>query len=179
MSTERRPGAVRSESARLAILSAAAHQFAERGYDHLTIEGIAAEAGVGKQTIYRWWSSKSALIAECLVEGMLIPVPMSPPRTGDLRADLEAWVGSILEFIPGNESLLRSLVVAAAEDADVAQRLNERLGVLPLDGEDDGEFPVEVVEALVGVIVIRSLRRGEFDEGLARRLVELVLPRES
>lgn len=174
MSTERRPGAVRSEKSRLAILAAAARQFADRGYDHLTIEGIAAEAGVGKQTIYRWWPSKSALIAECLVEGMLIPVPMSPPSTGDQSADLLAWVRGILDFLPGNESLLRSLVAAAAEDADVAHRLNERLGILPADGSDPA-VPVELVEALIGAIVVRSLRRGEFDQGFAERLVALVL----
>ncbi len=64
-----RSGPVRSEAARLAILDAAVALFAERGYDHLTIEGIARRAGVGKQTIYRWWSSKGDVIAEAILEG--------------------------------------------------------------------------------------------------------------
>lgn len=175
MSTERRPGALRSERSRLAILAAAARQFAERGYDHLTIEGIAAEAGVGKQTIYRWWGSKTALVAECLVEGMLIPVPFQPPVTGDPRADLQSWVQSILDFLPGNESLLRSLVITAAEDPEVAARLSERLGVFPVDADGEGPFPLEVVEAITGAIVVRSLRGGPFDAGYANRLVDAVL----
>lgn len=172
---ERRPGAVRSEKSRLAILSAASRQFAEKGYDHLTIEGIAAEAGVGKQTIYRWWGTKTALVAECLVEGMLIPVPLRPQGSGDLRADVEAWVRSIVDFIPGNESLMRSLIIAAAEDPDVATTMNERLGILPTN-DDDGALPMELVEAVLGAIIVRSLRRGTFDEGFAERLVAVLLP---
>ena len=54
--------------------------FAERGYDHLTMEGIAATAGVGKQTVYRWWPSKGAVIAECLLEGKLLTQPLAPAR---------------------------------------------------------------------------------------------------
>lgn len=166
----RRPGAVRSEEARLAILAAAARQFTELGYDHLTIEGVAAEAGVGKQTIYRWWSSKTALITECLVEGMLIPLPIEPLHFDDL----ESWVGAILSFVPGNESLVRSLVIAAAEDENLARSLNERLGILPLAGDKNPQFPLELIEALVGVIVVRALRRGPVDAELAQRLIALV-----
>ena len=73
MEPEQRRGPGRSESARLAILTATARQFAERGYDSLTMEGIAAEAKVGKQTIYRWWPSRSALVADALAEGLIMP----------------------------------------------------------------------------------------------------------
>ena len=102
----------------MAILRATANQFEKLGYDHVTMEGIAAEAKVGKQTIYRWWPSRSALIAECLVEGMLIPDWFVPADSGDLRADVTGWLTSILEYLqqPGNTTLLRSLVVAAAEN---------------------------------------------------------------
>ena len=55
---EHRAGPVRSAAAREAILAATAKMFQEQGYDQLSIEGIAREAGVGKQTIYRWWGSK-------------------------------------------------------------------------------------------------------------------------
>ena len=94
MPTERRRGAARSEPARVAILTATAKLFAEQGYDHLTMEGIAAEARVGKQTIYRWWRSKSALIADCLIAGLLIPEWLTPANTGSERADLTAWLDS-------------------------------------------------------------------------------------
>jgi AcrR family transcriptional regulator len=71
--SEGRRGAVRSEAARTAVLAATSSLIERLGYERVTIEGIASEAGVGKQTIYRWWPSKSAVVAECLLEGALLP----------------------------------------------------------------------------------------------------------
>ena len=55
------PG-TRSDTSRRAILDAAFKLVGEVGYAKLTMEGIAARAGVGKQTIYRWWPSKGAVL---------------------------------------------------------------------------------------------------------------------
>ena len=54
---KRRIGPLRNERTHQEILEATAQLFALDGYDKLTIEGIAQEARVGKQTIYRWWKS--------------------------------------------------------------------------------------------------------------------------
>lgn len=185
---EGRRGAARSETARLAILRATAHQFAERGYDQLTMEGIAAEAGVGKQTIYRWWPSKGALVAECLLEGMLMPDHFLPPDTGDVRADLIAWMDEVLAFVSDerNEALLRSLVAAATENAEVGRRLDESIFagsslVMRLEAAVEAsdlraDAPVqEIIEALVGALVFRVLTRAPVTAGLAERLVDAVL----
>jgi len=183
MSDAHRRGPARSEAARLAILSATARIFTERGYDGLTMEGVASAAGVGKQTIYRWWPSRSALVAECLAEGLIMPDWFVPPDSGDVRADLTLWLQNVVDFIgqPGNDALLRSLVAASAEDAAVAAGLSERLGVLQLLGErmrravaagDIDELPVEdLVEAMLGAVVVRALRRGPVDRAFAARLV--------
>lgn len=183
-----RRGAARSETARLAILHATAHQFAERGYDHLTMEGIAAEAGVGKQTIYRWWPSKGALVAECLLEGLLVPDRFLPPQTGDLRADLTAWLDDVLHFIGDerNEALLRSLVAAASENADVGRRLDESIFggsalMVRLEAAVEAsalrpDAPIQqIIEALVGALVFRVLTRAPIEAGLAGRLVDAVI----
>jgi AcrR family transcriptional regulator len=183
-----RRGAARSETARLAILHATAHQFAERGYDQLTMEGIAAEAGVGKQTIYRWWPSKGALVAECLLEGVLLPDHFLPPETGDLRADLTAWLDDVLRFIGDerNEALLRSLVAAATENAEVGRRLDEsifggsallvRLEAAVEASDLRPDAPVQqIIEALVGALVFRVLTRTPIEPGLAARLVDAVV----
>ena len=178
MVLERKRGPQRSEASRQAILAAAAELFSRHGHDHLTMEGIAAEAHVGKQTIYRWYSSKSAVIAECLAEGMLLPDRFAPENTGDLRADLEEWLSNIVDFIhlPGNAGLLRSIVALAAENSDVAESLNGRLGMWQVLGERLGEDSIEVGEALIGALVIRSLRGGPLDHEFARRLVAAVIP---
>lgn len=183
---ERRRGAVRSEAARTSILEATARLFAERGYDHLTVESIAAAAGVGKQTIYRWWPSKGYLVAECLLEGMLLPERLVPPDTGDLRSDITTWLQEIFQVLasPNGEGLMRSLIAAAAENTEVGQRLGDSLGALSLmsrfsapdaaSGIPTGPAR-EVVEALVGAVVLRALSRTPIVPGDAERLVNAVL----
>lgn len=87
----------RSEKSRRAIYDAALDLVAEVGYPKTTIEGIAARAGVGKQTIYRWWSSKAEVLMEAFLDlseqaareagpGETYTIP----DTGDLAADLKA-----------------------------------------------------------------------------------------
>ena len=176
LTERRRRGPQRSETSRQAIIAAASTLFQKHGYDHLTIEAIAAEAHVGKQTIYRWWPSKAAIIAECLSEGLLLPDWFVPENTGDVRADLRTWLRNIVLFLSasGNETLLRSLVIAGAENADVAQVLNERLGVWQVIADRVGDDTIEVGEALVGAIVIRSLRGGALDEEFADRLIDAI-----
>lgn len=183
--TRVRTGPVRSEAVRIAILDATARQFAARGYDHLTIEGIAADAGVGKQTIYRWWDSKSALVAECLLEGMLLPERLTPPDTGDIRADLEAWVDQVLSLLerPDGDGLLRSLIAAASENAEVGKRLRDSLaGSESLSARLEasaGQTPHlipgapfdEIIESLAGALVLRALSRAPRVPGDAARLV--------
>lgn len=169
---------MRSETARLAILAAAAGIVSERGYDHLSMEGVAAAAHVGKQTIYRWWPSKSALVADCLVEGMLIPEWIEPANTGDLRADIRSWLSELVSFVnqPGNTSLVRSLVIAGAENEDVALRLSERLGIFALLGDRASATSSEFAEALLGAVIVRVLRGGPLDEAFAEQLTEVVVP---
>jgi len=185
---EGRRGAPRSEAARLAILEATAALFAERGYDHLSIEGIAARAGVGKQTVYRWWSGKSALIAECLLEGMLLPERFVLADSGDLRDDLTAWLTEVLSVLegPAGEGLFRSLIAAATENADVGSRLREsladprlfatRLRDARASGELRADLPIDdVSETVIGALIFRALAGAPSDAGFAARLVDLVL----
>jgi AcrR family transcriptional regulator len=183
-----RRGAVRSEASRTAILTATAQLFASRGYDHLSIEGIAAEAGVGKQTVYRWWHSKGALVAECILEKLLLPDSFSPPTSGTLRADLTAWFADLLRFVgtPANDSLLRSFLVAAVENTDVAERLTNSLGASSalrnrlIQGIEANELPsgapiVAISDSLVGAIVLLVLTRQATDPARAGEFVAAVI----
>jgi AcrR family transcriptional regulator len=181
-------GAPRNEEARLAILQATANQFTTRHYEHLTVEGIAADAGVSKQTIYRWWPIKGALIAEAMIEGFLFSGELTPPDTGDLRLDLETWLNALFEFVQDerNDALVRSLVAAGAENAEVGNRLNEALGAASTlitrleSGIETAELRTdapltEVVDALLGAFIVRTLTRTPTDAGTASRLVDAVL----
>ncbi|ONI82184.1 TetR family transcriptional regulator [Saccharothrix sp. ALI-22-I] len=77
----------RSDRSRRAILVAALELVEALGYTRLTIEAVAARAGVGKQTIYRWWPSKGPLLFDAFVE--LGPAERDALPTGDLAADLK------------------------------------------------------------------------------------------
>ena len=179
---------MRSAAAREAILAATARQFQLRGYDNLTIEGIAKEAGVGKQTIYRWWPSRGALIAECLTDGRLFPVDFDIPESGPVVDDVETWLDRVLAVLhaPGGSGLLRSLVAAAAEDDAVGQHLSEGIGVeqslhtrLTLAvraGELPADAPVDQLgSAILGAIIVQALGREEADAEGLRSLVRFLL----
>lgn len=71
-----------------AILAATVELLEASGFQQLTIEAIAAQAGVGKQTIYRWWPSKAAVVMEAYIAAGIERVPT--PDTGTLTSDLEA-----------------------------------------------------------------------------------------
>jgi AcrR family transcriptional regulator len=80
-------GRPRSEEADRAILAATLKMVAAHGVTATTIEGIAAEAGVGKTTIYRRWQSKNDLIVAAVAE---MAPRGDPPDTGTLYGDLKA-----------------------------------------------------------------------------------------
>lgn len=120
----------RSERSRHAILTAAAELVHEVGYRKLTIEAIAARAGVGKQTIYRWWPSKGAVV----LDGFLAAVNENPddlslPDTGDVAADLRDVVRAIVAELadPKLSGTTRALMVEMQDDAEFAGMVLERL----------------------------------------------------
>src|SRR5580693_2202183 len=80
----------RSEQARQAVLEAADDLLSERGFAGVTIEGIAAAAGVAKQTIYRWWSSKVEVLLDTLIEDSQESLVL--PATGSAIEDARQYL---------------------------------------------------------------------------------------
>jgi AcrR family transcriptional regulator len=78
-------GRPRSAQAQQAILDATLTFLATEGFDAMSIEAIAAAAGVGKQTIYRWWVSKEALVIDAIKSLQQTHNPVV--ETGSLRED--------------------------------------------------------------------------------------------
>jgi AcrR family transcriptional regulator len=121
----------RNERSRRAILDAALELATELGYQKLTIEAVAARAGVGKQTIYRWWPSKGAVLFDALL-ARTEPADGSPgglPDTGDLAADLKAVLrATVAEFAdPAFAGPIRALTVELAQDPELAEQYQQRL----------------------------------------------------
>src|SRR3984893_8752102 len=114
----------RSEKSRTAIVAATRELLLERGFDGLTIEAVAARAGVGKQTIYRWWPSRPALVADVMLEDA-DKILASVRHTDDLAADLVEWVGKLATSLTTarGSAMLRTLTAAGMEHEETAVKL--------------------------------------------------------
>ncbi|MFD3721305.1 TetR/AcrR family transcriptional regulator [Streptomyces sp. NPDC058674] len=123
----------RSDRSRRAILDAALALVGEVGYNRLTIEAIAARAGVGKQTIYRWWPSKAAVLLDASLslagEAEAGGGWTGFPDTGDLAADLKAVLRATVDEFNDEkyEAPARALAAAGATDPALGARFTEQL----------------------------------------------------
>ncbi|RKH13492.1 TetR/AcrR family transcriptional regulator [Corallococcus praedator] len=117
----------RSERSHQAILTAAVELVGEVGYARLTIEAIAARAGVGKQTIYRWWPSKGAVVLDAFVSLSGGNEPAALPDTGDLEADLKMVLRATVEELtdPRFELPSRALTAESQSDPALSQQFVE------------------------------------------------------
>ncbi|NEA49575.1 TetR/AcrR family transcriptional regulator [Streptomyces sp. SID10815] len=120
----------RSERSRRAIYDAALALVAEIGYPRTTVEGIAARAGVGKQTIYRWWPSKADVLLDAFLDLSEEAAreagqqPYEIPDTGDLAADLKTVLRLTVDqlFDPRLEAPSRALAAEGLVNEEVGRR---------------------------------------------------------
>ena len=114
-------GPKRSERAHDAILEAAQAVLAEVGYQKASIERIAKHAGVGKQTIYRWWPSRAALFME--VYTTLAEQHVRDPNAGSLDGDLKKLWKQLCRFYRTTAAgpALAGLLAEAQSDPRVAE----------------------------------------------------------
>ncbi|MFT4235970.1 MAG: TetR/AcrR family transcriptional regulator [Microbacterium sp.] len=156
----------RSEKARQAVLSAMRRSLAAHGYEAVTMEGLAAEAGVAKQTIYRWWLSKAAILGEALLEGDLPGLHDAPAFTRDLEGDLRAWFRMVAERQQDAEivAVARALIVVTATDPSLGAALNERLAA-----------PIRnwVVSRLMAAVEAGEVREGVEVSAVAEQLLAI------
>lgn len=126
-STRAHTGSRRNAAARAAILVAAAELLAEYGSSGVTVDRIAAHAGVGRQTIYRWWPSKDAVLLDALVHSAEQAVAI--PDTGTLRDDLEIFLRETFAAArtERNRQALIAAVIAAQDDPNLEQALRDFL----------------------------------------------------
>lgn len=120
-------GRRRSAQSHQAILRAANDLIREDGYSNLSIEGIAARAGVGKQTIYRWWPSKGAVAVDALIAQFEVSATWTD--TGDFRADYLDHLRRFATLVtdPAFGPHIAALTCEALHDPAVAEVLQLRV----------------------------------------------------
>ena len=185
---DRRPGRPRSVEADRAIIVATIRMLAEHGFDGLTMEGVASEAGVGKATLYRRWPSKADLVLDA-IRSMKPMVDL--PDHGDVRSDLVDLVTAALSWGEHGESteVLSALMSEMRRNSELAVVYREqflaprRADSLTLiqRGIDRGELRPDVdlelvLDMLVGAIVYRTvISGGELNPAVAERAVDQLL----
>jgi AcrR family transcriptional regulator len=150
-----RVGRPRSAEAHSRILQAAVELVREIGYDALSMEGVAARAGVGKATLYRRWKTKETLLAEA-VERIVSSLEL--PDTGSTRNDLLAVLRSERSLYqdPATLGLLSGLVAAMARSALIARTVREGF--------------VAARRRAIEQVLARAVARGDLRRGLDRDL---------
>jgi AcrR family transcriptional regulator len=184
----RPPGRPRSAEADRAILRAAVDLLADEGYGGVTMEGVAARAGVGKATVYRRWPCKSALVVDAV--DACRESASQPPDTGSVREDLLAFVRGFMHPIRTSDAgrVMPALVAELARSPELASAFREgfvqprRAKVLEAvrRGVDRGEVRAGVdaelvADGVVALLMHRFLVTGmEIDDGLPERVVDLL-----
>ncbi|WP_459249856.1 TetR/AcrR family transcriptional regulator [Streptomyces youssoufiensis] len=182
----------RSERSRRAILDAALELVGEVGFGKLTIEAIAARAGVGKQTIYRWWPSKAAVLFDSFLEqsgGAGAEITL--PDTGDIVADAKDVLRATVDTMDDPKYALptRALIAESQSDPELGAEVNARVLEPQLAAwtgrlraaQEAGQIAPDAdlrvaVEMLVGPIFHRwSLRTLPMSHAYADAIVDQVL----
>lgn len=117
-------GRPRSEAARQAIIEATAALLETTTVRDLTIEAIARTAGVGKSTIYRWWSSKAAVVIDAL-ERRVPRTRLMPSQS--VRAALSDQVGLLVKHYSGRYGrIVAELIAEGQSEPNVLADFRER-----------------------------------------------------
>lgn len=190
MAPEVKHGRPRDPHVDAAIRRAALDLLVEEGFAHMSMEGVATRAGVGKAAIYRRWDSKTALVVDAIHE--LVKPYLDWPKTGDIRADLETIFAKSIDKMRGLEGGLMAAVVSelvrnreladtvrgqfvACRAADMTDRIRAAIA--------DGQLPPGDAELLaeVGFAIIYHrtlLSDAPLSDDLPARLVEQFFPRQ-
>ena len=185
---KRLPGRPRSEHARQAILRSTLSLLQHIGFPDLTIEAIAADAGVGKATVYRWWPNKGALVVDafaCSAEHEL-----HFPDTGSVYQDMSLQMKQVIAIFRSRRGrIVAALVGGGQSDPELLEAFRERF-LWPRRQEayktlrrgiERGELPKNldldlVLDILYGSIYMRFLiRHDELSESYVSEVCRLVL----
>jgi len=192
---KRTPGRPRSERARQAILNSTLEFLEQRenGFANLTIEYVAARAGVGKATVYRWWPNKAALVADAFASS--VTHKLFFPDTGFVCDDIAQQMQQLVKIFRSRRGHVVSAILGAGQsdstlvtafrDRFLKPRRVEAYATLRR-GIERGELPKNldldhVLDALYGPIYMRFLIKHdgltpEFVDQQCQLVLRQVLP---
>jgi AcrR family transcriptional regulator len=185
---KRPPGRPRSENSRQSILRSTIRLLRKSSFAELSIEAIAADAKVGKATVYRWWPNKGALVVDAFAHSTEdeLHFPDSGSVYKDMSLQMCQWL-SVLRSPRG--CIVRAIIAAGQSDRELLEEFRKRL-LRPRRQEayqtlrrgiDRGELPRGldldlVLDILYGAIYMRFLiRHDELSERYIEELCRLVL----
>jgi AcrR family transcriptional regulator len=185
-----RPGRPRSERATAAILRSAGELLDSRGLDALSVDAIAARAGVSKATIYRWWPNKAAIVMDAVLSVTSPQIPF--PDTGSVREDLRQQMRSVVRLYTTTATglALVALIAQSQHDAVTATALHEGFiaprrttaGDVLRRGIDRGELRPDLdvdtaIDTLYGPLYYRLLVSGDpLTPRYVDRLIDHIYP---
>jgi len=184
----RAPGRPRCEHARQAILRSTLKLLRRHGFAQLTIEAIAADAGAGKATVYRWWPNKGALVVDAFAASAEDELHF--PDRGSVYEDVSLQMNQWLGVLRSPRGCIVSAVIAGAQsDAELIEAFRARF-LRPRRQEayqtlrrgiERGELPRDVdldlvLDVLYGAMYMRFLiRHDELNERYVNDVCRLVL----
>lgn len=177
-------GRKRSLQSHDAIVESTLALLQEVGYQRLTIESVAAHAGVGKATIYRWWSTKANLAIEAIGHRLRQP----PPLTGDTETDVRAMIRTLVDIFNGPVGhVLPALALDLADAPQILGQLASLLGpyrasnaATLLSAAEHGDLPYNIdttaiLDTIVGALIYRRMMRRPLDDMFATQLTQLIV----
>jgi AcrR family transcriptional regulator len=185
---KRPPGRPRSEQAHEAILRSVLELLGEVGFRELSIESVAELARVSKATVYRWWPSKAALVADAFHSSAVEELHFSD--SGSVLKDIsEQMIRLVKVFRSSRGKLVSALIAAGQSDPELIDAFRNRF-LFPRRREayqtvqravDRGELSKDVdfdllLDTLYGPIYMRFLiRHDSLTREFAIDLCKLVL----
>src|ERR1039458_3507104 len=186
---KRAPGRPRSEESRQSILRSTLKLLKQPGgFPELSIEAIAADANVGKTTVYRWWPTKGALVADAFSASA--DDELRFPNTGSVHRDMSLQMRRLIRIFRSKRGkVVAALLAGGQSDPELIEAFRERF-LWPRRrqayqtlrrGIDRGELPEGsdldlILDSLYGPIYMRFLiRHDTLDEGFADEICGLVL----
>jgi AcrR family transcriptional regulator len=165
----RKRGRPRDPEADGRILAAASSLILLRGFESMTVDEVATNAGVGKATVYRRWARKEDLAVAAMEQ--LYRDEMPAPDTGSIQGDLRAMFSSVLAFVnsPAGTDYVRTTIKESMRDERIAtlyreasvraeQRAVEVFERAIERGEVRREIPMApVVHFLGGLVAMRAI----------------------